>query len=315
MKKVTLGHSGIQVSELCLGILPFGTKVNREDSFAILDGYYEAGGRFIDTANNYSKWHEGGVGTESETMLGEWLKERGNRNDLVIATKVGFNRDDIGPSLSRGTIEKEIEGSLSRIGTDYVDLYYAHADIREDSLEETMGAFNDVVSSGKARSLGCSNYLAWRIESARRISRANGWAEYCCVQQRYTYLRPAPGASFAPQISGNDDLLDYCRENTDFRMLAYSPLLNGAYSRDDRDFAVQYAGADSDARIKALEQTASEYDATVNQIVYAWLLGGNPQVIPLTAPTNLDQLSENLAALDVSLSEESMKVLTEAGNP
>jgi aryl-alcohol dehydrogenase-like predicted oxidoreductase len=315
METITLGHSGLEVSALCLGILPFGTKVQREDAFAILDAYFEAGGRFIDTANNYSKWHAGGIGTESETTLGEWVQARGNRNELVIATKVGFNRDDIGPSLSRATIEKEIDGSLSRIATDYVDLYYAHADIRTDGIEETLAAFDDTVKAGKARFLGCSNYVAWRIAQARAVSRANGWSEYCCVQQRYTYLRPAPGASFAPQVSGNDDLLDYCREHTDFRMLAYSPLLNGAYSRDDREIPKQYVGPDSEARLTALQEVAAEYGATVNQIVYAWLLGGDTAVIPLTAPTTLEQLSENLGGLTIKLSEESMRELSEAGNP
>ncbi len=315
MKTVKLGHSGLDVSALCLGILPFGTKVDRKDSFAILNGYYDAGGRFIDTANNYSKWHPGGVGTESEAMLGEWMKDRGNRAELTIATKVGFNRDDIGPSLSAKTIAKEIDGSLSRLGTDYVDLYYAHADIRSDSLEETLGAFNAVVVGGKARFLGCSNYLAWRIEAARCTSRSHRWAEYCCVQQRFTYVRPAPGASFGAQVNGNDDLLDYCRENPDFRMLAYSPLLTGAYSRDDREIAAQYSGPDTDARLGELKKVADENGATVNQIVYSWLMNGNPAIIPLTAPTQLEQLSENLGAMSVELTDDQMSRLDSAGNP
>ena len=315
MKTVRLGHSGLEVSALCLGILPYGTKVNRQDSFAILDAYYEAGGRFIDTANNYSKWHAGGVGTESETMLGEWMIDRGNRSELTIATKVGFNRDDIGPSLSGATIAKEIDGSLARLQTDCVDLYYAHADIRSDSLEETLGAFNDVVVQGKARFLGCSNYLAWRIEAARCTSRSHGWAEYCCVQQRFTYVRPAPGASFAPQVNGNDDLLDYCRENPDVRMLAYSPLLTGAYSREDREIAPQYTGADTEARLAQLKKVADAHNATVNQIVYAWLMGGDPAIIPLTAPTSLEQLSENLGGLKIVLSADEIQGLSNAGNP
>ena len=315
MKTIKLGHSGLDASVLCLGMLQFGTRVDRSTSFAILDRYYEAGGRFFDTANNYSKWHEGGVGKESETILGEWIKERNNRSELLIATKVGFNRDDIGPSLSRSTIEKEIDGSLARLGTDYIDLYYAHADIRTDSLEETLETFNKTVLSGKTRFLGCSNYLAWRIEKARCICGNNGWAEYCCVQQRHTYLRPAPGASFAPQVCGNDDLLDYCRENPQIRMLAYSPLLSGSYSRDDKEIPVQYSGPDSKARLAALREVAGNYSATVNQIIYAWMLAGNPSIIPLTAPTNLNQLSENLEALNIVLDQAALGRLNHAGNP
>jgi aryl-alcohol dehydrogenase-like predicted oxidoreductase len=315
MKTMSLGHVDTQVSAICLGILQMGTRVDRDTSFAILDAYYEAGGRFIDTANNYSRWHEGGIGTESETTLGEWMRDRGNREELFIATKVGFNRADIGPSLSRSTIEREFAGSLKRLGTDFVDLYYAHADIRTDPLEETLETFNELVVSGKARHLGCSNYLAWRIERARQISRHHGWAEYCCVQQRFTYLRPRPGASFAPQMSGNDDLLDYCRENEPFRMLAYSPLLNGAYVREDRPIPDTYLGADSKARLSELEAIAADHDATVPQIIYAWLLGGDPAIIPLTAPTRLEQLEENLAALAIELSADELARLDTAGNP
>lgn len=313
MQTIKLGNS--DVSALCLGILQMGTRVDKETSYAILDSYFELGGRFIDTANNYSKWHAGGVGTESETMLGQWMADRGNRDELYIATKVGFNRDDIGPSLSAKTIASEASGSLKRLQTDRVDLYYAHADIRDDRLEETLGAFNELVVGGKALSLGCSNYLAWRIEKARGISRNNGWAEYCCVQQRFTYLRPTPGASFAPQISGNDDLLDYCRENGDFRMLAYSPLLTGAYGDRSKKIASQYLGADAEARLKAIDQVASAHGATPNQVVYAWLLGGSPAIIPLTAPTTTAQLEENLGALKLGLSNDEIQMLTDAGNP
>jgi aryl-alcohol dehydrogenase-like predicted oxidoreductase len=315
MKTLTLGHSGIEVSALCLGILPFGTKVDEPTSFAILDAYFEAGGRFIDTANNYSMWHAGGIGTESETVLGKWMRARGNRSQLVIATKVGFNRADIGPSLSASTIAAECDGSLRRLGSEYVDLYYAHADIRTDPLEETMAAFDKLVKAGKARALGCSNYLAWRIERARQFSRSHGWAEYCCIQQRFTYLRPQHGASFGPQRSGNDDLLDYCSANPDIRMLAYSPLLAGAYTRTDKPLPKQYAGADSDRRLAALAAVAAEIGSTPNQVIYAWLLNGQPSIIPLTAPTSLAQLEENLKSLAVSLTPEQMERLTTAGNP
>jgi aryl-alcohol dehydrogenase-like predicted oxidoreductase len=315
MNTLSLGHSKIQVSALCLGILPFGTKVDRKTSFAVLDAYWEAGGRFIDTANNYSMWHANGVGTESETVLGEWMKERGNRDELVIATKVGFNRADRGPSLSRQTIEEEFAGSLSRLGTDRVDLYYAHADIRTDSLVEALGALNDLVAAGKVRALGCSNYRAWRIAEAQAVSEKNGFAAYCCVQQRHTYLRPRPGASFSPQTSSNEDLLDYCREHSDFRLLAYSPLLAGAYSREDREIPAQYVGAETDARLAMLGRVAEETGATLNQVVYAWMLATSPQTIPLTAPTTLDQLQENLGALEVKLAPEQVSALDTAGNP
>jgi aryl-alcohol dehydrogenase-like predicted oxidoreductase len=305
----------MEVSALCLGILPFGTRVDEPTSFAILDAYFEAGGRFIDTANNYSMWHAGGIGVESETALGKWMRARGNRSQLVIATKVGFNRADIGASLAAGTIAAELDGSLRRLGTDYVDLYYAHGDIRENPLEETLAAFDRAVKAGKVRALGCSNYLTWRIERARQLSRSRGWAEYCCIQQRFTYLRPQPGAAFGRQRSGTDELLDYCRENPDFRMLAYSPLLGGAYTRTDKSLPRQYAGADSERRLAALAEIADEAGATPSQIIYAWLIGSDPAIIPLTAPTSLAQLEENLKSLEVTLTPEQMARLNTAGNP
>ena len=315
MKSIGIGYKHEMVSAICLGILQMGTRIDRDTSCAILDAYYEAGGRFIDTANNYSRWHADGVGTESESMLGDWMRDRGNRNELFIATKVGFNRANIGPSLSAETIAEESEGSLERLGTDRIDLYYAHADIRSDPLLPALAAFNDLVVAGKVRLLGCSNYLAWRIERAKNLSRNNGWAEYCCVQQRFTYLRPRPGASFAPQISGNDDLIDYCRENRGFRMLAYSPLLNGAYTNQNKSISNLYLGMDAKARLECLHDIAKEHDADSNQVLYAWLIGGDPAIIPLTAPTSVEQLELNLRSVDIELTPDQISRLDTAGDP
>jgi aryl-alcohol dehydrogenase-like predicted oxidoreductase len=165
------------------------------------------------------------------------------------------------------------------------------------------------------RALGCSNTLPWRVERARQISRGHGWAEYCCIQQRFTYLRPQPGATFGPQRSGTDELLDYCQANPDFRMLAYSPLLAGAYTHSDKPLPKQYAGTDSERRLAELSAVAGELNATLNQVIYAWLLQGSPAIIPLTAPTSLTQLAENLKCLDVVLTPEQVERLSTAGNP
>ena len=304
MRTLVLGESGIDVSALCLGTLPFGTKVSEEDSFALLDGYFEAGGSFLDTANNYSKWHPGGKGGESETVIGRWVKKRGNRSRVVLASKVGFNNDDIGRSLSAKAITGELDKTLARLGTDYVDLYYAHDDVREDGLEETLEAFDRAVTAGKARLLGCSNYRAWRIERARNLSTANGWARYVCVQQRFTYLRPRPGASFAPQTSANEDLLDYCAANPEVRMLAYSPLLAGSYVRDDKPLPDKYHTVETEPRLATLRAVAGECGATVPQVIYAWMMLRSPAIIPISAPTTGKQLAENLGSLAVKLSQE-----------
>ncbi len=312
MNTVPLGRSGVNVSALCLGAMYFGSSTDKETSWQLLDQYTEAGGSFIDTANIYARWVPGCSGGESETLLGEWMRERKNREQLFIASKVGFEYPGVERGLPAWRIEEECDKSLKRLGIDTIDLYYAHVDDRQTSQEETLEAFNKLVSSGKVRLIGGSNFLAWRLEEVAWISRTRNWAEYCCVQQRHTYFRPRPGAKFAPQVAANDDLFDYGR-NRDITILAYSPLLKGAYSRADREIQSQYVGTDTDARVAVLKSVAGETGATVNQVVLAWMLHSDPPVIPLIAASTSQQMQENLDALGVTLSTEQMERLNTAG--
>jgi aryl-alcohol dehydrogenase-like predicted oxidoreductase len=311
MKTVQLGDTGAEVSAFCLGILYYGNRIGQETSFRLMDRFVEAGGTFLDTANIYSFWLPGFKGGESEKVLGEWIEARKNREHLFIASKVGFAYQDVERGLRAAQVERECEKSLQRLGTDVIDLYYAHVDDRQTPLEETMEAFDRLVRAGKVRYIGASNFLAWRLERARWVSRTDGWAEYCCIQQRHTYLRPKPGASFGAQVSSNDDLLDYCRSEP-VTLLAYSPLLNGAYTRDDRSLPDQYLGPDADARLAALHAVAAEVGATANQVVYAWMMQSDPPVIPLMAASTDEQMTENLGALDITLSAEQIERLSEA---
>ena len=310
MRTVTLGTSGAQVSALCLGAMFFGTRNDEATSFALLDQYVAAGGSFIDTANIYAHWVEGFQGGESEALLGRWLKARGNRDSIFLASKVGFNYPAAPRSLAARHIIQEAEKSLTRLGVDTLDLFYAHVDDYRTPLEETLEAFDRLVQTGKVRTIGASNYLAWRLEKARWISRTNGWAEYCCVQQRYSYLRGRRAASFEPQVEANDDLVSYTRAEG-VTLLAYSALLGGAYTRSDREFGEQYLGPDSDARLAALRAVADETGATANQVVLAWML--HQGVLPLIAASTREQLQENLDALDVTLSDEQLARLNAAG--
>ncbi len=316
MKTLPLGATGVRVSALCLGAMNYGTKADAKSSMKMLDRYVEAGGTFIDTANNYALWW-GGDGGDSERVLGAWMKDRGNRDRLFLASKVGFNRPDIGRSLKPNVIRAEIEGSLTRMGTDRVDLYYAHTDVREDPLEETLESFDALRREGKIRFIGCSNYRAWRIEEARAISRRRGWAEYCCVQQRYTYLRPGPASSFGPQLPVDEELRDYCAAHaSDFLLLGYSSTLGGAYTgRPDRPLPWQYAGADTEARRAALSAVARETGATPVQVMYAWMLQSTPPALPLVSAGTLEQLDEDLGVLRLALSREQMERLDRAGAP
>lgn len=174
-----------------------------------------------------------------------------------------------------------------------------------------MEAFDRLVRAGKVRFIGASNFLAWRLEETRWVSQTHGWAEYCGIQQRYSYIRPKPGASFDPQIAANNDLLDYCR-SWGITMLAYSPLLSGAYTRADRSFPEQYLGLDTDARLAALKTVAEEVGATANQVVLAWMVQSDPPVIPLVATSTVEQMRESLGALEVELGAGQMARLNDA---
>jgi aryl-alcohol dehydrogenase-like predicted oxidoreductase len=312
MKKIHLGKTDLQVSMICLGAMRFGARDSKELSFQMLDAYLDQGGNFLDTANIYAHWYEGAVGGESEIILGEWMQARGNRDQVILASKVGFAYQDVPVSTSAHWIETECEKSLKRLQSDYLDLYYAHNDDRSTPLEESMEAFYQLIRKGKVRQIGASNFLAWRIAQANAVAREHGWVEYCCVQQRYTYLRPRVGTTFAPQESANEDLEDFCR-NMPVTLLAYSPLLGGAYVRDDRAFHPNYLGADGEARLKALHAVADETGASVNQVILAWLMQHSPQTIPLVSAGSMEQLAEDLAAAQLILTEEQLHTLDSAG--
>ncbi len=312
MRTLPLGNSGVDVSAMCLGAMYFGSRTDKAKSYTLLDQYVDAGGRFLDTANIYARWIPGFKGGESETLLGQWMRERKNRDQLFIASKVGFEYPDVERGLPAWRIQEECEKSLKRMGIETIDLYYAHKDDRDTPLEETMEAFDKLIQAGKVRYVATSNMVAWRVEEARWTSRTNGWAEYCGVQQRYSYLRPQPGASFGNQTAANDDLLDYCAARG-ITLLAYSPLLSGCYTRADRPIPDQYAGPDSDARMAALKAVAKDVGATANQVVFAWMLHSTPPVIPVFGASTPEQMAENLGALDVKLSDAHMDRLNQAG--
>ncbi len=313
MRTLPLGNTGEDVSALCLGVLHFGSREDERTSYHLLDQYVAAGGSFMDTANIYSHWIEGCRGGESEELLGRWMRARGNRGALFIASKVGFEYPGVERGLRAAQIEAECEKSLRRLDVETIDLYYAHVDDRTTPLEETMTAFDRLVRAGKVRYLGASNYLAWRLEQAHWVSKTNDLTAFCCLQQRYTYLRPNPDARFGSQEVAGNAVRDYVRARRhDFTLLAFSVLLAGAYTREDRPLPEQYRSADSEARLRALRAVAGEVSATPNQIVLAWLLHSDPPVLPLIAASTSEQLAENLGALDISLSDEHMRRLDEA---
>lgn len=311
MRTIPLSQTGIEVSALCLGSTNFGSKCSEAESFALLDQYYDAGGRFVDTANNYSHWAPGCQGGEAETVIGHWLQQRNCRSQIFLATKVGFDSGDVPRGLRAAQIVDECEKSLRRLGVDTIDLYYAHKDDRDTPLEETLEAFSGLLKAGKVRFVGASNYPAWRLAEAQAVSAGHSLVPYCCIQQRFTYLRPKAGASFGPQLAANEDLLEYVQAKQ-LTMLAYTPLLHGAYTREDRDVPEQYQNEDGRVRLQTLRQVAAELGATANQVVYAWMLQQTPPILPILGVSTSQQLQENLGALDYTLNPDQLQRLNEA---
>lgn len=314
MKRLQLGTSKIEVSALALGTDLIGSNIDAEKSFALLNTYFEQGGNFLDTGNFYASWIPGFQGGESETTIGKWMKDRHNRDQMVISTKLAFDYPGSPGGLSAGEIVRECEKSLKRLQTDRIDLYQAHRDDRSVPMEETMEAFDRLVKSGKVHALGASNLPLWRISEANEIARNNRWTPYSVVEQRYTYLRPRHGADFGPQIFLSNDLKDYAGYYG-ITLMGYSIFLRGAYVRSDRDIPVQFSGEDSKERLETLQAVSREAGCTPVQTIIAWMRQSTPPILPIIAASREDQLRENIDALGVALSEAQMQRLETAGNP
>ncbi|WP_224701596.1 aldo/keto reductase [Devosia aquimaris] len=320
----------LPVSEIALGTMLFGASIDEALSRKMLDVFVGMGGNFLDTANNYAFWVPNAHAGTSEELIGRWLKDRGRRDDIVVATKLGARPTQPGAGLesieglTRPVIIAQAEASLRRLQTDYIDLYYAHIDDRTTPLEETLAAFDQLVKEGKVRAIGCSNYTAWRIAQAREISRHAGYAEYRVLQQQYSYLRPAPTSELRlhPQMGlrgghgGEGGLLhehlDYIRMDPEFRIVAYTPMLRGAYVDRSRLPAEYQTGANN-ARLEALGAVAAEIGCSPGQAALAWMMQSSPSIIPLVAASSLEQLTENLDASGITLTKEQFDRLEAAG--
>ena len=314
METRRLRQADIEVSSLAMGSDLIGSKIDRASAFKLFDCFHGYGGNFIDTANMYAEWMPGCSGGESESTIGAWMKERGNRSQIVISTKLGFPYPGTSGGLSAAEIERECDKSLKRLQTDVIDIYQAHQDDRSTPLEETMAAFHKLIQSGKVRAVGASNLSLWRIAEANTVARAQGWKGFVLIEQRYTYLRPRHGADFGPQIFITPEVKDFIQAN-DMDLVGYSVLLQGAYSRNDREVPAQFAGPDSDSRLAALNSVARELGCSPNQAIIAWMRQSKPAVLPIIAGSRTEQFEENIAALDLRLTPEQMRELDTAGDP
>ena len=298
---------------IALGTIPFGTAVDQRETDAILDKFVDAGGSMLDTADNYPFWVEGCTGDESESAIGAWLAARGSgvRDRVVIGTKVGARPTVPGDrtlnsteGLAAGTVRTAVEGSLRRLRTDHVDLYWAHVEDRTVPLGETVAAFDELVRAGKTREVGASNLPAWRLERARGLARQNGWTPYTHVQLRHTYLRPRPGVTLPENghVVAGDEVLGYVRDEPDLTLWAYNTLIFGAYTRPDRRIGEVFDHPGTTARLAVLREVTAELGVTANQVVLAWLLADG--VVPIVGVSSVAQLDEALGATNLKLDSE-----------
>jgi len=315
MNKRPLGHSGLSTAPLVFGGNVFGWTADRETSFALLDAFVDAGFDAIDTADVYSSWVPGNKGGESEAIIGEWIKARGRRDDVLILTKVGSDMGQGHNDLSAAWIEKAVEDSLRRLQTDVIDLYQSHWPDPNTPQDETLKAFDRLVRAGKVRAIGTSNHDADQVRQALAISDREGLARYRTVQPHYnlysrkTFEGPLQDLAVAEGLG----VITYFSLEAGF--------LTGKYATAD-----QVAGTAREGMLKdkfdergvrilaALKAVADRNEATPAQVSLAWLLRQPGVTAPIVSATSVEQMTDTLTAATLELSDEDVAELTAASD-
>ena len=296
--RVALGRTELQVHPLCLGGNVFGWSANAAQSQEVLSAYESAGGNFIDTADMYSRWHTGNVGGESETIIGDWMRARGNRSEMVIATKVA--KLATRPGLSAANIAAAAEDSLRRLGTDYIDIYYAHHDDEEIPLEESLTAFNELVAAGKVRYLAASNYSAARLEEALKISRDLGMSEYLLLQPNYNAIvrNEYEGDLMAVAVKEDIPVLPYFSLAAGFLTGKYQPgvEVDSVRAGDMPDYKNDRGWAILDA----ITEIAKQENTSIAAVALGWLRAQPGVVTPIASARTTEQLAEILPVVELS---------------
>ncbi|WP_309751383.1 aldo/keto reductase [Novosphingobium sp.] len=304
-------HPSLSGLKLVLGGNVFGWTADEDTSFEILDAFYEAGGRMIDTAEAYSAWVPGHKGGESETVIGNWMKARGVRKDMRIATKTGVmgQPGDLKPEKLR----ERLAGSLDRLQSDYVDLYYAHRDDPETPQDEVAEGFAALMAEGKVREAGASNFTEERLRSALAAAKAAGVRSFSVLQNEYNLLE---------RDAFDSDYQNFCVVN-DVAMLPFfglaSGYLTGKY-RKDADFTryprgervKKYHEGKGPALLAVMDRIAKDCEATVAQVALAWLLDQPGIAAPIASATTADQLDELVEAVDIELMPDHLTLLTKS---
>lgn len=289
------------VSPLCLGGNVFGWTIDERRSFEVLDAFLAHGGNFVDSADVYSRWKEGNTGGESETIVGAWMKARGNRGKVILATKCGSDMGDGKKGLSAKWIARAVEDSLRRLQTDYIDLYQAHIDDAATPLEETLTAFDALVKAGKVRAIGASNYTGARLQAALDISKANGLARYESLQPKYNAIDREIEADQLPICQKNNvGVIPYYALAAGFLTGKYRP---GQQLPDTaRAGGVQknYMNERGFAVLEKVERLAKENTATPSQVALAWLMRRPGITAPIASATSAAQVAEMFGAFGIS---------------
>lgn len=308
-----LGRTGLRVSALALGSMQFGWTTDETTSRTILNTFTEAGGTLIDTADIYSSWVEGNPGGVSEEIIGHWMKQRGNRHDVIIATK-GRGRMWPGPTgegLSRAHLLRAVDDSLRRLQTDYIDLYQTHWYDADTPIEETLRVLDDLVRAGKIRSIVCSNIPPWRLMQAL-------WASERLVLERYVSLQPHYNLVHRDEFE--NEMQDVCH-TYGLGVLPYSPLAGGFLSGKYRPGEVsptsvradsvqrRYANEQGWQILATVERIAEEYNATPAQVAIAWLLSRPMVTAPIIGASSVEQLTGSLGAVHVALDGSALAAL------
>ncbi|MHA1155990.1 MAG: aldo/keto reductase [Candidatus Heimdallarchaeota archaeon] len=317
MKYVTLGNTGIKISQVVLGSTNMGWRIDEKTSHEVMDKAVELGVNTFDTANIYGKWGEGGYPGRSEEIVGNWINDRGNREDIVLATKLygemSENVNDRG--LSRKHIHKALRESLKRLHTDYVDIYFTHTFDEETPVEETMRTFTALIEQGKIHYAGASNHPAWRVMEAL-------WISDKCGLERYEVLQPV--YNLAKRHTYEQDTVPLV-EKYKLGVISYSPLgtgfLTGRYDKDKTPDTPRVEGVkrryfkDRNFDIlKILEQIAQEKDASMAQIAISYVLHQESITAPILGANSIKQLEENIGALEIKLKKDDLRRLYESSD-
>jgi aryl-alcohol dehydrogenase-like predicted oxidoreductase len=315
----TIGRSDLDVSALCLGTNVFGWTADEPPSFALLDAYLEAGGNMLDSADSYMARAEGNSGGESETVIGNWLAARGNRDRVVVATKVGNLPGRRG--LSRDNVIAAAEDSLRRLRTDRIDLYYAHTDDPDTPQEEYLAAFDELVRSGKVRALGASNFDSDRLRSALEISGRDGFARFDAVQPHYNLVERDYARDQALLVETEGlSCFPYFGLAKGFLTGKYRPgggevdsgATTGAMAPARAEGARSYLDDRGERVLGVLDEVAAAHDVPVASVALAWL-GAQPTVAaPIASARTLDQLAAILPSMDLKLAPDELTALSDA---